>query len=163
MVPAAALLSNVLAVSVAIGAGTLALRMFAAVARRRLLVEQLSLEPDALAIPEVRSFAARLVSPHGRAELARDIRSMLRDAFRPASRLRCLFLVDRVIAHARELDSIARDLLSAGVRVDAVSAARCRWLLTQAANNPLYDRHLPDEDLGVILRGIRAGIQPAPR
>ena len=31
----------------------------------------------------------------------------------------------------------------------------------QAANNPLYDRHLPDEDLGLILRRIRAGIQPA--
>jgi hypothetical protein len=162
LAPASSLVSGVLAISVGVGAAALALRTILVIARRRLLVERLSLEPDAQAIDEVRCFAERLASPPGRAELARDIRSMLHDAVRPASRMRCLFLVDRVIAYARELDSIARDLLSPAICVDLVSVARCRWLLTEAADNPLYDRHVPEADLGVILHRIRAGMQAVP-
>jgi hypothetical protein len=53
------------------------------------------------------------------------------------------------------------DLCSPSVRIDPVSAARCRWLLANAAENPLYDRRLPAEELGSILQRIRTGMRPA--
>ena len=161
LVPAALQLSGALSVATGLGAGVLAGLGAFALTGRRLLLERLSLEPDALAIPEVRAFGERLTTPRARARLAAAITSMVGDAFKPASRLRCLFLVDRVAAYARELDAIARDLCSPSVRVDPVSAARCRWLLTNAAENPLYDRRLPAEELGSILQRIRAGMRPA--
>ena len=127
---------------------------------RPLCGRTLELEPEALAIPEVRAFVERLTTPHARARLAASFRSMVKDALKPASRLRCLFLVDRVAAYARELDAIAGDLCSPSIEVDPVAVARCRWLLTNAAENPLYDRRLPAEELGSILQRIRAGMQP---
>jgi hypothetical protein len=163
IVPALLVLSGALAVSSAIGAALLAIRACVALARRRGLLERLVLDSAAQGIPEVEAFGARLVEPHARTRLARSIRSMLNDAFRPASRMHCLFLVDRVVAYARELEAIARDLCSPSVRVDPVSAARCHWLLTQAAENPLYDRALPSEQLGAILRAIRSGMVPVSR
>ena len=155
-------LSGALSVATALGAGALAALGALALTGRRLLLERLALEPDALEIPEVRAFGERLTTPDARARLAAAIRSMVKDAFQPASRLRCLFLVDRVAAYARELDAIARDLCSPTVRVDPVTAARCQWLLTNAVENPLYDRRLPAEELGSILRRIRAGLKPLP-
>lgn len=161
LVPVAFQLSGALSVATGLGAGVLAALGAFALTGRRLLLEQLALDPEALDIPEVRAFGERLTTPDARARLAAAIRSMVKDAFQPASRLRCLFLVDRVAAYARELDAIARDLCSPAVRIDPVTAARCRWLLTTAAENPLYDRRLPAEDLGSILHRISAGMQPA--
>ena len=161
LVPVALQLSPLLAVATGLGAVALVLLGALALVRRRLLLEQLALEPDALQIAEVQAYGARLTTPVARARLASSIQSMVRDAFRPASRLRCLFLVDRVAAHARELDAIASDLRSPTVRVDPVAAARCRWLLTNAHENPLYDRRLPEAELASLLRRIRAGMEPA--
>ena len=163
LAPALLTLSGALAVSAAIGAGLLVLRAAFAMVRRRGLLERLVLESGALVIPEVRTFAARLVAPSSRTRLAHSIRSMVRDAFRPASRLHCLFLVDRVAVYARELEAIARDLSSPSIRVEPASVARCHWLLTNAAENPLYDRALPSEQLGAILRTIRSGMVPVAR
>jgi len=160
LVPVALQLSGTLTVATGLGAAALAVLGALALTGRRSLLEQLSLEPEALAIPEVRAFGERLTTPRGRARLATAIRSMVKDAFRPRGPLGCLFLVDRVVAYAREFDAIARDLCSPAVEVDPVSAARCQWLLTNAADNPLYDRRLPAEELGSILRRIRAGMQP---
>jgi hypothetical protein len=82
------------------------------------------------------------------------------DAITPRIGFRALYLADRVYRHARELDAIAHGLLSPSVRIDPIAVARCNWLLTQAAGNPLFDRRLPEEDLAVILRRIRAGMTP---
>jgi hypothetical protein len=161
LVPAALQLSGSLSFATGLGAAVLAALGAFALTGRRLLLERLALEPDALGIPEVKAFGERLTTPSARARLAGAIRSMVRDACQPASRLRCLFIVDRVATYARDLEAIARDLCSPAVRVDPVTAARCQWLLTNAAENPLYDRRLPAEDLGSILQRIRAGMQPA--
>ena len=61
--------------------------------------------------------------------------------------------------HARELEALARDFRSPAVRVHPASIARCRRLLTEAAESPLYNSRLTEEDLDTILRRIRAGIK----
>jgi hypothetical protein len=44
-----------------------------------------------------------------------------------------------------------------------VSVARCRRLLTEAAESPLYNPNLRGEDIPQIVRRIKAGIQPGDR
>ena len=160
LAPAAWVVAPSLGLALAVGAALQCLLAAAACVRRYLLLERLALEPDAHQLPEVRAFGARLVLPRRRARLARSIRTMVAEAFRPDGRFHALFLVDRVAVYARDLEAIARDLVSPSVAVDPVSVARCTWLLTQAAQNPLYDRRIPIEDLGSILRRIRAGMHP---
>lgn len=160
LAPVAWLWSSPLGIAVAVGGAVQIALAGGAFVSRRLLVERLAIEADAHAIPEVRAFGAKLVRPHERRKLARTICSMLAEVMSPGRRLQALYLADRVYRYARELDAIARDLLSPSVRVDPVSMARCNWLLTQAAENPLFDRRLPAEDLGAILRRIRAGMHP---
>ncbi|MFN8187015.1 MAG: hypothetical protein U0R69_08045 [Gaiellales bacterium] len=123
---------------------------------RRATLGRLALDPAAYEIEEVRCYGARLARPHEREILARGIQSMLKDALAPGS----LYLGDRVVYYARELDALARDLLSPAVRIHPVSVARCRALLTEAAESPLYNPRLPAEDLAAVLRRIRAGMEP---
>jgi hypothetical protein len=149
-----------LGLALAVGGAVQLVLALAACLRWRLRLEELATEPSAHAIPEVRSFAARLARPEARRRLANTIQSMVVEVARPHRRYDTLYLPDRVLRYARELDALARDLVSPKVRVEPVSMARCKWLLTQAAENPLYDPRLPAEDLGAILRRIRAGIQP---
>jgi hypothetical protein len=144
-----------LALALAVGAGVEILLALFAFASRRGLISRLALEPDAYAIPEVESYGKALTQPRYRAQLAEGIRSMVRDAFRPGN----LYLGHRVARYRRELEALARDLISPAVRVHPVSVARCRRLLTEAAESPLYNPQLPEEELAVILRRIRAGMQ----
>jgi hypothetical protein len=123
---------------------------------RRSLIARLSLEPDAYCIPEVAAYGRALTKPRKRAQLADGFRTMVRDALRPGT----LYLPDRVLRHARELEALARDLRSPAVRVHPASVARCRRLLTEAAESPLYNPRLSEEDLEAILRRIRSGIHP---
>ncbi len=131
---------------------------------RRFQIERLALDPAAYAIPEVTAFGSRLVAPRTRAQLAASIRSMLVESVetrrRSLSASAGLFLRDRVSRYSRELDGIARDLVSPAVSVQPVSVARCRWLLTHAAESPLYNSRIPQEDLGSALRRIRSGMHP---
>lgn len=125
-------------------------------AMRRGKISRLALEPAAYEIEAVRRYGARLTALRERTALAEGIQSMLKDALSPGT----LYLSDRVVSYARELDALARDLLSPAVRIHPVSVARCRALLTEAAESPLYNPRLPAEDLAVVLRRIRAGIEP---
>ena len=148
-----------LGLALGIGAGVeAAIAVWSFLARRE-LVEELAIEPAAHAIPDVREYARRLAAPRARRLTADSIRSMVAKAFRPDSRFTCYFLVDRVAVYRRELEGLARDLATPGTRVEPVAAARARWLLTHAADNPLFDRRVPEEDLGSLLVRIRAGIQ----
>ena len=122
---------------------------------RRGLIERLSLDPDAYALPEVQAYGRRLVDLRRRRVLAQGIRKMTREALRPGS----LYLGDRVVRHARELETLARDLAAPGTRVHPASVARCRQLLTEAAESPLYNPRLPADDIPQILRRIRAGME----
>jgi hypothetical protein len=138
----------------------LASRAFVA---RRFQIQRLALDPAAYVLPEVTAFGSHLIQPRTRAQLAASIRSMVSESLetrrRSLSASAGLYLRDRVWRYSRELEGIARDLLSPAVKVQPVSVARCRWLLTQAAESPLYNSRIPQEDLGVALRRIRSGMQ----
>jgi hypothetical protein len=144
-----------LGIALATGAAVEGAIALGCVVRRRCRIEELALQPAAYAIPEVRAFGARLAAPRQREQLGRCLLSLVRGAFDPGA----LYLGDRVARYARELEGIARDLLSPRVRVQPVCAATCHWLLTHGAESPLYNPRLPAEDLGSILYRIRAGIQ----
>jgi hypothetical protein len=152
---AASVLGSPLAVALGTGAAFEAAVALHALVARRTAIARLALDPAAYELEEVRRYGARLTRPRQRAVLAEGIRSMIRDAFNPSA----LYLGDRVVRYARELDGIARDLLAPGVRVHPVSVARCRALLTEAAESPLYNPKLPADDLAILLRRIRAGIE----
>jgi hypothetical protein len=147
--------SPALGIGLAAGAGSQALIALGLLVSRHGRIEELALDPTAYTIPEVRAYGAKLVGRRQRELLARSLLSLVRDAFNPGA----LYLGDRVTRYARELEAIARDLLSPRVRVQPVCAATCRWLLTHAAESPLYNQSLPVEDLGSILHRIRAGMQ----
>ena len=123
---------------------------------RRGLIERLSLDPDAYALPEVAAYGRRLVELRRRRVLAQGIRKMVREALRPDN----LYLGERVVRYARELEALARDLAAPGTRVHPASVARCRQLLTEAAESPLYNPRLPADDIPQIVRRIRAGMEP---
>ena len=150
-----ALDSASLALGLAAGAGFEVVVAGWSLLSRRELIARLALEPDAYAIPEVEAYGAHLTRPRHRRTLAQSIRKMIREALRPDS----LYLGDRVLRYARDLEAVARDLLTPNVRVHPVSVARCRRLLTEAAESPLYNAKLPAEEIPQILRRIRAGIQ----
>ena len=154
LAPLAWLLLPTLGVAVALGGATQAVLALWAFFSRRGRLEELALVPEAYVIPDVQAFGARLACPREREVLAQSIRSLLRDVLRPGN----LYLPDRVLRYGREFDAIARDLLSPTVRVQPVAAAMCRWLLTHAAESPLYNPRLPAEDLGSWLYRIRAGM-----
>ena len=149
-----------LALGLAVAALVLAGRALVELAWRRERVQELATVPEAHAIPEVRAFGVRLARPQERAKLAESIASMVRQSLQPGACRQCLFLADRVREYARELDTLARDLAAPWAVVDPTALATCRRLLTHAAGNPLYDRRVPKEELGSILRRIRAGLRP---
>jgi hypothetical protein len=151
-----ALDSTALALGLAVGAAFEALVACWSLLSRRELIARLALDPDAYAIPEVEAYGEHLTRLRHRRTLAQSIRKMIRGALRPDS----LYLGDRVVRYARDLEAVARDLQRPNVRVHPVSVARCRRLLTEAAESPLYNPRLPAEEIPQILRRIRAGIQP---
>jgi hypothetical protein len=154
----AALGSSVrLAFALAAGAAFEVALSLASLVSRRCLIARLALEPDAYCIPEVEAYGKALTRPKHRAQLADGLRSMVRNALRPGN----LYLPDRVLRHARDLEALARDLRSPAVRVHPASVARCRRLLTEAAESPLYNPRLSEEDLEAILRRIRSGMHGA--
>ena len=144
-----------LALALAAGAAVEALLGVIALAGRRELISELAVEPEAYVIPDVSRYGNRLAAQKERERLARSIRGLLTT---PRS---CspLFLVDRVATNARELDALASDLLSPANRVHPISALICLRLLTRGTESPLYNPRLPAEDLGSLLRRIRAGIR----
>lgn len=102
-------------------------------------------------------YGKTLTKPRQRALLADGLRTMVRDALRPGN----LYLSDRVTRYARDLEALARDLRCPAVRVHPASVARCRRLLTEGAESPLYNPRLSEEELEVILRRIRSGMHGA--
>jgi hypothetical protein len=121
----------------------------------RARVARLALDPAAYDIPAVRDYGARLV--RDRARFGRWLIEVLEDAGQPES----LYLADRVTRYRAEILTVADALMAPAARVQPVSVATCRRLLTMAADSPLYNENLPAVDLGAALFRIRAGIEPA--
>jgi hypothetical protein len=151
----AAVTNTRLAVALGVGvAFELAAAVWFALTRRG-LIAGLAVEPDAYVLPEVRAYGAQIAGPRPRRDLAVGIRKMVREAVRPDS----LYLGERVQRYARDLEALAHDLTAPGVRVHPASVAACRRFLSEAAESPLYNPRLPEDDIPRILRRIRAGIQ----
>jgi hypothetical protein len=146
--------------------GTMALALLAGVGcsmslvlvdtiRRRELLAGLALNRNAYALPEVRRYGAKLVMAGGLSRLANALERVLTNAGTPGA----YYLTDRVDKFRDDIDELAEALREPGARVEPTSVARCWRLLTRAAESPLYNGHIPEDDLGFEVQRIRAGIQ----
>lgn len=147
-------LSPALALSLAVGAAAAVLLALMNVLHRRDAIARLALDPNAYSLSEVRMYATRLALPAEREKLAAWLRELLEDAPHPGS----LYLSDRVSRYARQLEFLAGELTSSWVDVRPDSAAACHYLLTHAAESPLYNAALPAEQLESTLERILRGI-----
>jgi hypothetical protein len=151
---AAIWLSMPVAVAFATGALLEALVAAEAAHGRRQLVARLALQPAAYALPEVAAYGAEAAQPRQRARLAAWLSEVVADADARYSPCLC----DRVKLVSRELEALARELISPMRSIEPASAVACRRLLTHMTESPLYNADLSVDDLRVALRRIRAGI-----
>jgi hypothetical protein len=163
-VPAAGLaagalvLSNTLAISLVCGLACLLLLALADTVRRRELLARLALNPNAYSVPEVRRYGTSLVVLSGRRRVAAALERVLANAGTPGS----YYLADRVHKCRHEIRELAEALRAPGTRAEPTSVALCWRLLRSAAESPLYNWHLPADDLPVAVRQIRACIRRSP-
>jgi hypothetical protein len=154
----ALLVSNVLAISIAIGVGFLLVLALVDTVRRRELLANLALNPNAYVVPDVQRYADRLVVASGRQRLAKALERILDTAGTPA----CYCIPSRVNRFRKEIEALACTLRMPGTRAEPASVALCWRLLTRAAESPLYNWELPADELGFQVRRIQAGIRPRP-
>jgi hypothetical protein len=152
----ALIVSTALAISIAAGMAALLLLALADTVRRRDLIARLALDQHAYAVPEVRRYGASLVMPRGRRRAAEALERVLANAGTRGS----YYLADRVRANRHEIRALAEALRAPGTRAEPTSIAFCWRLLRSAAESPLYNRHLPRDELGVAVRRIQAGVRP---
>jgi hypothetical protein len=117
--------------------------------RRWDLVDRLVSEPDAYAIPEVRTHAEQKASMSNRRSLSRAIRWRLEHGENP-----------RVLAASSELAALADELADPHLEVEPACAVACSRLLTDGATSPLINSALPAEDVRSHVLQIRAGFHP---
>lgn len=152
---AALTVSNALAISMVAGVVCLLLLALWDTVRRRELIATLALNQHAYTVPEVRQYGAGLVMPRGRMRVAAALERVLADAGTPGT----YYLADRVHANRREIRALAKALRAPGAEAEPTSIALCWRLLRSAAESPLYNWHLPADDLGIAVRRIRAGVR----
>jgi hypothetical protein len=150
----ASLVSGSASVALAAGAATAALLAAAQHGARRDAIARLALDSAAYALPEVRRYGARLVGTAERERLAAWMREIVRDSDVPGN----WYLGDRVVRHAGQLESLARDLMAAHVGVRPASVVACHRLLTHAAESPLYNPDVPADELPAAIERIRRGL-----
>jgi len=126
--------------------------------RRRDLISAMALNEHAYTVPEVRRYGNGLVLPGGRRRAAAALERVLRNAGSPGS----YYLADRVNACRHEIRALADALRAPEVCAEPTSLAMCWQLLQSGADSPLYNRHLPAEDLQMAVRRIRAGVRRKP-
>jgi hypothetical protein len=161
-VPAAAVggvafvVSNTLGMSLLCGVVVLTAMALHDTFRRRDLISVMALNEQAYTVPEVRRYGNALVVPRGRRRAAAALERVLKNAGSPGS----YYLADRVRACRHEIRTLADALRAPGARAEPTSLALCWQLLRSGADSPLYNWHLPAEDLQMSLRRINAGIRP---
>jgi hypothetical protein len=152
----ALIVSNALAISMVLGVASLLLLALGDTVRRRDLIARLALNEHAYAVPEVRRYGAALVMLRGRRRVAASLERVLADAGAPGT----YYLAKRVHDNRREIRALAKALRAPGTEAEPTSIALCWRLLRSGAESPLYNWHLPAEDLGIAVRRIRAGVRP---
>lgn len=135
-----------------IGGVVLAGRALVAAFRRRDLLDQLVVERDAYAIPEVRARAEREADMGNRVWLSRCICSRLELGENP-----------RVAANAEQLTLLAEELVDPNLDLDPACAVACSMLVLDPLWSPLNNSSLPAEDVRSRLVQIRAGFHPRSR
>ena len=120
--------------------------------RRWDLLERLSEERDAYAIPEVLAHAAREATLERRRSFALAIRGWL---CTPGPELE-----QRVAVARSELEALVAELEDPELALDPACAVACGRLVGDPAG-PLLDRSLPPEELRRHVRRIRSGFSPA--
>jgi hypothetical protein len=116
--------------------------------RRRLLVALVA-QGDAWSVDGVAALAERLQSPRERRRIADGLRAAA-DVGQGAQ----LFMIvnpPRADAVRGRLVTLAERFGDPLVSVSAQTAAICRRLLCDAQNSPLYNAHLPEDDLQRVL------------
>jgi hypothetical protein len=147
---AATELHRELAIPLLLGALTMAFLAARAFVREHLLIEDLALDRDAQAIPQVRRSALRASAPKHRRLVAASIRGAL-----DASSGR----VARVEANRSRLEQLEAALLDERLDIDPASAVALERL-TQTGS-AFYGSVPPDDELGSRLQRILAGFRPA--
>jgi len=141
-------------------AGAIALLGLCRGDRRRLLVSLVA-QGDAWNVAGVSELAARLQSPRERRRIAAGLRA----AADVGAGAQLPLMVDAPRAHAagERLRALAQRFGDPLVSVSAPAAAICRRLLCDAQHSPLYNPHVPEEDLERILALVERDLTPAAR
>lgn len=147
--------SGALALALLAGVGCSLVLVLLDTVRRRELLEALALNRHAYTLPEVRLYGAKLVMRSGRVRLATALERVLLNAGTPGS----YYLTERVDKFREDIIALAAALRTPGAQVEPTSVARCWRLLTRAAESPLYNGRIPEDDLGFEVQRIRSGIQ----
>ncbi len=121
---------------------------------QRDLLQRLALDPATDQIPVVQQYRERLVRQPSRNRLAASINSLLADARLPHA----FCLTDRVVLVEEQLRSVARDLATPDVPVQARSLVACVRLISHGVESPLFNPGLSVEQLHASLLRIRHGI-----
>jgi hypothetical protein len=118
------------------------------------LLERLATDAAAYSIPAVRRFGERIVDPRERRRLAQ----LIDDLVDHGGSSLTLGVTERLTTHRTELREIARALANPLNTPRPTIVASCRRLLTRAAESPLYNDRLPDDELTAVVRQIHIGI-----
>jgi hypothetical protein len=124
-------------------------------ADRRTMLTRLVAQGDALSMPDVRVYADRLVAR--RLVIASGLRHVISSCARGSGEL-VLVQPERVDAHADRLKRLADAFADPHVPIHPVSAALCVRMLREPASSPLYNPHVPADELDRLLTAIERGI-----
>jgi hypothetical protein len=118
--------------------------------RRRQLLEQLALVPEAYEIPDVAEYGQRATRRRERERMADAFGRILTDGVgRPV-----LWLPERVAALEIELRALSEALRTPGSTVQPLAMVACRQLVTNPVRSGLYNPDLPIEDVRRRLQSI---------
>jgi hypothetical protein len=142
-----------LALPLFLGGVTLAARGCRAIWRHWEMVDRLTRDRDAYAIPEIFARASREATLERRQAFAAVLRTWLRTPWPD--------LEPRVTAARDEIEALIAELEDEHLRLDVEAAVVCRRLLSESAESPLLNAALPPEDLLTHIRHIRSGFTSA--
>jgi hypothetical protein len=118
--------------------------------RRWDMVDRLSGQRDAYAIPEVLAYAMREADMESRQSYAALIRGRLVAYGRTGD--------VRILAVVEELEALASELDDRSLALDPVAAVECRDLLSELSDSPLLDVARSPDELRWRIRQIRSGL-----
>ena len=142
-----------LALPLFVGGLVVAARGIRATWRHWDLVDRLTRDGDAYAIPEVFARAARETTLERRRTFAAVLHTSLQ---RPSPDLE-----PRLLAAREEIEALIGELEDERLRLEAEAAVACMQLVSDGTGSPLLNAALPPDDLQAHVRHIRSGFREA--